>query len=52
MKIEFVFDFISPYAYLAFKQLSALKAECAVDVQLVPVLFAGLLNAHGNVGPA
>lgn len=52
MKVEFLFDFISPYAYLAFKQLPALQAETGAQVEPVPLLFAGLLNAHGNVGPA
>lgn len=46
--IRFYFDFISPYAYLAWTQLPAL----GVTVEPVPVLFAGLLDAHGTKGPA
>lgn len=45
------FDFISPYAYLAFQQLDALTAKGLV-VEPVPVVFAGLLQAHGQLGPA
>jgi 2-hydroxychromene-2-carboxylate isomerase len=44
-------DPVSPYAWLALRALDALDAAGA-RVDVVPVLFAGLLNAHGNVGPA
>jgi 2-hydroxychromene-2-carboxylate isomerase len=50
MKIFWVFDIISPFAYLSLKQLPRLPA--GTEVQFVPVLFAGLLNHHGQVGPA
>jgi len=48
----FYFDFISPYAYLAVTQLPALLRETSAPLTCVPVLFAGLLNAHGQKGPA
>ena len=44
-------DPISPYAWLALTDLERIEAAGA-RVVLVPVLFAGLLNAHGNIGPA
>lgn len=50
MKIFWVFDVISPYAYLSLQQLSQLPT--GTEVELVPVLFAGLLNHHGQKGPA
>jgi len=50
MKISWVFDVISPFAYLGLKQLSRLPDS--VSVEFVPVLFAGLLNHHGQVGNA
>jgi 2-hydroxychromene-2-carboxylate isomerase len=50
--IEFCFDFVSPYAYLAWTQLAALGARVGRDIEARPVLFAGLLNAHGTKGPA
>ena len=49
-KVFWVFDVISPFAYLGLKQLSELPQE--VHVEFVPVLFAGLLNHHGQDGPA
>lgn len=48
--MRWYFDYISPYAYLQSTQLDAL-AEIE-EVTCVPVLFAGLLEHWGNIGPA
>lgn len=50
MKISWVFDLISPYAYLGLTQLSQLPP--GIEVELVPALFGVVLNHHGQVGPA
>ncbi len=50
MKISWVFDLISPYAYLGFTQLSQLPP--GIEVELVPTMFGVVLNHHGQVGPA
>jgi 2-hydroxychromene-2-carboxylate isomerase len=50
--IRFYFDFISPYAYVAWKGVHALAAEHGREVEFVPILFAALLDAHGTKGPA
>ena len=50
MKLSWVFDVISPFAYLSLKELSRLPPH--VEVEYVPVLFAGLLNHFGQVGNA
>jgi 2-hydroxychromene-2-carboxylate isomerase len=50
VKVSWVFDVISPFAYLAFPQLSRLPTH--VSVEFVPVLFAGLLQHFGQLGPA
>ena len=44
-------DPVSPYAWLALRDLGRIEAA-GVRIVIVPVLFAGLLNAHGNIGPA
>jgi len=50
--VAFYFDFISPYAYLGWAQVHALVEPFGRAVSPIPVLFAGLLDAHGNIGPA
>lgn len=50
--IVFYFDFISHNAYLAWTQIRPLAARHGRRVQPVPVLFAALLAAHGQRGPA
>jgi 2-hydroxychromene-2-carboxylate isomerase len=51
-KVKFYFDFVSPYAWLAERKLRDLPLSALAEVQYVPVLFAGILNAHGTKGPA
>ena len=50
VKVSWIFDVVSPFAYLALKQLSRLPGN--VSVEFVPVLLAGLLGYFGQVGPA
>jgi len=52
MHIDFYFDFISPYAYFAFRRIESIAAEAGASLTLHPVLFAGLLNHWGQLGPA
>ena len=47
---DWFFDVISPYAYLQFHQLHRLPGD--MEVRFRPVLFAGLLNHWGQLGPA
>jgi len=49
--VRLYFDPISPYAWLAMHDLGRLT-EAGVTLDWAPVLFAGLLEAHGNIGPA
>jgi 2-hydroxychromene-2-carboxylate isomerase len=44
------FDFISPFSYIAVKRLHELPRDVAVELR--PVLFAAMLNHHGQKGPA
>ncbi|MES2877857.1 MAG: 2-hydroxychromene-2-carboxylate isomerase [Pseudomonadota bacterium] len=45
-------DFISPYAYLAFEKLPEALMGHSYSVSYKPILFAGLLKHHGQLGPA
>lgn len=48
--VDLYFDVVSPYAYLLDAVLR--REPLPVEVRLHPVLFAGLLEAHDNKGPA
>lgn len=50
MKLQWYFDFISPFAYLQHCEFSRLPNDC--EIVYKPILFAGLLNHWQNVGPA
>ncbi len=49
--VEFYFDPVSPYAWLASQQLARVTAAGA-QIACRPILLAALLNAHGTQGPA
>ena len=50
--ITFHFDVVSPYAYLAFEKLPQALQGLSYEVAYRPVLFAGFLKHHGQLGPA
>lgn len=51
-QLRFYFDFISHNAYLAWTQIFDLAARHGMEVTPIPVLFAGLLQQYGQLGPA
>ena len=51
-QITFSFDFISPYAYLAFERLPEVLQGLSYEVVYRPVLLAAFLGHHGQLGPA
>lgn len=51
-RITFWFDVVSPYAYLALEKLPEALKGLSYEVDYRPVLFAGLLKHHGQLGPA
>jgi 2-hydroxychromene-2-carboxylate isomerase len=50
IKVSWVFDIISPFAYLGFRDLARLPT--GVEVRFVPVLLAAMLAHFGQMGPA
>ena len=48
-KIDFYFDFISPYAYLAYQKIKVIKN---INFNYKPVLLGGLHNLQGITAPA
>ena len=51
-QITFFLDFISPYAYLAFKALPQALEGLSYGVRYQPVFLGGLLKAKQQLGPA
>ena len=47
-QVEFIFDFASPNAYLAYK---ALSADGDVDISITPCLLGGIFKSTGNQAP-
>ncbi|HEY8048954.1 MAG TPA: DsbA family protein, partial [Ramlibacter sp.] len=51
-RITCYLDFISPYASLAFEHLPRALEGLSYETEYKPVLFAALLKANGQLGPA
>jgi 2-hydroxychromene-2-carboxylate isomerase len=50
--VDFYFDYLSPYAYLASVRVPEICMKHGARLRMRPVLFAGLLNHWGQLGPA
>lgn len=50
--LDFWFDPVSPFAYLAFERLPQVLEGLSHEVSYRPLLFAGLLQHWGQKGPA
>ncbi len=50
--IDFYFDFISPYSYLAHKKLEILNKENNININYKPILLGGLHNLAKITPPA
>lgn len=51
LKVEFLFDFGSPNAYLAELVLPGVERRTGVKFEYVPVLLGGIFKATGNLSP-
>lgn len=50
--VEFLFDFGSPNAYLAYTQLPDIAARTGAELTWTPILLGGVFKATGNRSPA
>tara|TARA_B110000037_G_C17025965_1_gene467384 strand:- start:444 stop:1028 length:585 start_codon:yes stop_codon:yes gene_type:complete len=50
--IDFYFDFISPYTYLAHKKIKIIKEKNNIQFNYKPILLGGLHNLQGITAPA
>src|SRR5271166_3974411 len=49
--IEFIFDFGSPNAYLAYRALPPILERTGAKLEIVPCLLGGIFKATGNKAP-
>jgi 2-hydroxychromene-2-carboxylate isomerase len=49
--IDFIFDFGSPNAYLAWKVLPGIAARAGAEINLIPALLGGIFKATNNRSP-
>ena len=50
--LDFYFDFVSPYSFLAHKEIKKLEKKNSVKAHYKPILLGGLHNLHGIKAPA
>jgi 2-hydroxychromene-2-carboxylate isomerase len=49
--LEYFFDYVSPFSYLADSQLPALVERTGSEIQYRPFLLGGVMNSTGNSPP-
>ena len=49
---DFYFDFISPYSFLAHKEIKKIEKKGSIKIKYKPILLGGLHNLHGIKAPA
>ncbi len=49
--VDFFFDFMSPYSYLASTRVEAMAARAEATVRWRPAYLPGILKASGNIAP-
>ena len=49
---DFYFDFVSPYSFLAHKEIIKIEKKNSIKIKYKPVLLGGLHNLHGIKAPA
>ncbi len=49
---DFYFDFVSPYSFLAHKEINKIEKKNSIKIKYKPILLGGLHNLHGIKAPA
>ena len=49
---DFYFDFVSPYSFLAHKEIRKIEINENIKIKYIPVLLGGLHNLHNIKAPA
>ena len=51
-KLEFYFDYLSPYAYFAWRKVEKFCSSHNIELIIKPIVFGKLLDHWGQLGPA
>jgi 2-hydroxychromene-2-carboxylate isomerase len=51
VKVDFIFDFASPNAYLSYKTLHDIVARTGAELNIIPCLLGGIFKTTGNQAP-
>ncbi|MEH6610532.1 MAG: 2-hydroxychromene-2-carboxylate isomerase [Halioglobus sp.] len=51
VKIDFIFDFASPNAYLSYKAVHDIVTRTGAELNIIPCLLGGIFKATGNQAP-
>ena len=49
---DFYFDFVSPYSFIAHKEIRKIEKKESFKIKYKPILLGGLHNLHGIKAPA
>ena len=49
---DFYFDFVSPYSFIAHKEIRKIENKAGIKIRYRPILLGGLHNLHGIKAPA
>tara|TARA_B100001029_G_scaffold176519_1_gene179559 strand:- start:637 stop:1224 length:588 start_codon:yes stop_codon:yes gene_type:complete len=50
--LDFYFDFVSPYSFLAYKEIKKIQKKNVIKINYKPILLGGLHNLHKITAPA
>ena len=50
--LDFYFDFISPYSFIAHKKIEKISKKKIININYKPILLGGLHNLGGITAPA
>jgi len=50
--VDFYFDFISPYSFLAYKKFKSFNGDGKININYKPILLGGLHKLGGIIAPA
>ncbi|MEH6517715.1 MAG: 2-hydroxychromene-2-carboxylate isomerase [Halioglobus sp.] len=51
VKIDFIFDFASPNAYLSYKAVQDIVTRTGAELNIIPCLLGGIFKTTGNQAP-